>query len=49
MSWGLMELAWGSLSLRGGQYHLVLKILGTQVFLDVMEELRMVWGPMGWI
>lgn len=37
----------GVLGLHGGQGHLVLRLLGTLVPLDVTEELRMEWGPMG--
>ena len=36
-------------SLQGGQDHLVLRLLDTQALLDVLEELRMEWGPTGWI
>ena len=44
-----LKLARGSLSLQGGQGHLFLRLLGTQVPLGAVEELRMEWGPMGWI
>jgi hypothetical protein len=46
---GTAELAWGSLSLQGGQGHLVLRLLCTQVPLDVAGELRMELGSMGCI
>lgn len=34
------ELALGSLGCKEGQGHLVLRLLGTQVLLEAMEELR---------
>ena len=35
--------------LHGGWGHLVLRLLGTQVLLNAVEELRMEWGPASWI
>jgi hypothetical protein len=46
-SLGQVELTPGSL--QGGQDHLVLRLLDTQALLDALEELRMKWGPTGWI
>ena len=42
---GTAELAWGSLSLQGGQGHLVLRLLGTQVSLGALKELRLECPP----
>jgi hypothetical protein len=45
----MLELAWGFLSLQGGRSHLVLKLSGTKAPLDATKELRVEWGPTGWI
>lgn len=41
---GKLELAWGSPGLQGGQHSLVFKLLGTEVPLGAVEELRTEWG-----
>lgn len=35
--------------LQGGCNHLIFTLLDTQALLGAMEELRMEWGPVGWI
>ena len=45
--WGQLELARGSRGLHGGQGHLLLKLLATQVLLDAEEELRTEGGGEG--
>lgn len=45
-SWNCL---WGSPGLQGAWGRLVLRILVTQAPLSCAEELRMEWGPAGWI
>jgi hypothetical protein len=40
---------WGSPGLQGGWGHLVLRFLDIQALMEAKEELRMEWGPAGWI
>jgi hypothetical protein len=46
---GLPELAQESPSLLGDEGHLFLTLLSTQELLGAAGELRMEWGPVGWI
>ena len=39
----------GVSDLQAGQALLVLRLLSTKAPLDATEELRMEWGPVGWI